>query len=329
MSSLELLAVPDEVGLFIQGHDRFALVGHKEPDGDCIASQIALAGALRRCGKTVYLLNQGPFDRHEIATYRNAFAPRLVVPADAMPQAAIVVDCSSEDRLGAVASDIAELPVAVIDHHSSGERFGDIHYIRPEIPATTMLVYALIRSLGIGLDPQEAQVLFMGLATDTGFFRFLEPDQHVAFTVAAELTAAGASPRLTDNALSTGRSLESRRLIARLLQRTESISDGAFLLTYQTLADEKEFGTHRDSDALYRLLLAVEGVRVIALVKEKTDGCAVSFRAMDETDVGHLATRFGGGGHRKASGAFARKDLASFLALVKVTLQDLPPASEM
>jgi len=165
----------------------------------------------------------------------------------------------------------------------------------------------------------------MGLATDTGFFRFLEPDQHIAFTVAAELAASGASPRIIDNTLSTGRSLESRRLLARLLQRTERIRSGEFLLTYQTAADEKEFGPRRDSDALYRLLLAVEGVRAIALVKEKTGGCAVSFRAIDETDVGKLATLFGGGGHRKASGAFVKQDLASFLPRLRTALRDLAP----
>lgn len=319
----ESLPVPRQLLDFVDGYHSFLVVGHKEPDGDCLGSQLALGSLLERCGKKVLLANPGPFDRQETAAWEQRFISSLDENGAAGLEAVIVVDCSSADRIGEIAGPISGLPLAVIDHHTSGERFGDIHYILPEIPATTMLIHALFRALELEPTPEEAQLLFFGLATDTGFFRFLSPGQHLAYTVAAELTRAGASPREADRLISTGRSLESRLLLARLLQRVEQLRDGEFLLTFQTLADEREFGKRRDSDALYRLLLAVEGVRVIAVVKEKENGCAVSFRALDDTDVGHLATRFGGGGHRKAAGAFQEEKLHLFLPRLRSALLEL------
>ena len=320
---IENLPVPPQIQDFLRSYKSFVVVGHKEPDGDCIGSQLALASLLRRSGKEVVLVNPGPFDRQEILPEEGDFSSSIDPARTPPPEAVFVVDCSSADRIGAVADQIRNLPVAVIDHHASGERFGDVHFIRPDIPATTILVYALFQAIGMDLIQQEAQQLFLGLATDTGFFRFLSTEQHVAYTVAAELTRAGASPREVDNRISTGRSIESRRLLARLLQRVEELRGGAFLLTFQTLADEKEFGTRRDSDALYKLLLAVEGVRVVAMIKEKTGGCAVSFRALDDTDVGKLAARFGGGGHQKAAGAFGAEKLSVFLRQVRSALLEL------
>ncbi|HRZ89327.1 MAG TPA: bifunctional oligoribonuclease/PAP phosphatase NrnA, partial [Spirochaetia bacterium] len=55
--------VPPELPAFIDGREVFLIVGHKEPDGDCIGSQLALSSFLRRKGKRTVLLSSGPFTR--------------------------------------------------------------------------------------------------------------------------------------------------------------------------------------------------------------------------------------------------------------------------
>ncbi len=324
MSDSTVLTVPQELVEFLRSYNSFIIAGHKEPDGDCIGSQVALASALQRLNKNTYLVNPGPFDRQEIADQESLFSQTIPTTVDPAPDAVVVLDCSSADRIGSIADEIDGLPLAVVDHHAAGDRFGDVLFIRPEIPSTTMLVQAIFKELGLEPTEAEAQVLFLGLVTDTGFFRFLAPEQYTAYTAAADLLQAGASPRVTDQVISSGRTLESRLLIARQLQRVETIRDGEILLTFQTRADEKEFGKRRDSDALYRLLLAVDGVRVIAVAKEKEQGTAVSFRATDQTDVGTFAGRFGGGGHQKAAGAFVEEDLQTFLPRLRAALSEIP-----
>ena len=51
---------------FIEKHDYFLVAGHKEPDGDCIASCLGVKAILNHYGKKYELLSAGPFKRNEI-----------------------------------------------------------------------------------------------------------------------------------------------------------------------------------------------------------------------------------------------------------------------
>lgn len=304
---------------FLTRYRRFLVLGHTDPDGDCVGSQLGLALGLRRLGKSVIVANEGPFDRQEIRSYAERFTQFAVDPNDF--DAVVVLDCSTVDRIGFYQSAIVDKPVAVIDHHTSGTPFGDVRFVHPDIPATAMLVYTIICELVGAPSTEEAQLLFLGIATDTGFFRFVDEGSDLVFQVAAALTRAGASPRAVDTAINSGRSLASRYLIARMIDRVEVMGNQDALLTYQTRKDEREFGTRRDSDALYRLLLQVERVRVLVVVKERANGCAISFRSTDDINVGEIAAEFGGGGHPKAAGAFISDDLNGVLDTLRERLE--------
>ncbi|MFA7566722.1 MAG: bifunctional oligoribonuclease/PAP phosphatase NrnA [Alkalispirochaeta sp.] len=323
MDTQPVVPVPADVVDFIHGHSGFIVIGHREPDADCVGSQLSLGNVLRRMGKKVTVFNPGPFERQEILLFQDQFDRYPETDHLGPSPAAIIVDCSGEDRIGSAAKVIKELPVLVIDHHINGSAYGDVHFVRPEIPAATILVTAVIMELGQKIVREDAFLLFLGLVTDTGFFRFLGPGELTAFATATVLSKAGASPRDVDIHIRSGRSFESRQLISRMLDRVERLREGRILLTYQTLADEREIGAKRDSDALYSLLLSVEGVEVIAVVKERAEGCTVSFRSSNEIDVGNLATEFGGGGHQKASGAYYEGRLLDFLAILRSRLNSL------
>ena len=312
-----LLSVPPEALQFLRDYDRYLLLGHIEPDADCLGSQIALARGLTRLGKQVELLNPGPFERQEILPLTDSFLTDPAAVDIVGRTAAVLLDCSTPDRIHPFDTVIDGLPILVVDHHRTTDEYGTVHFIDPTIPANTMMVLAILETIADGPTAAEAESLFLGLVTDTGFFRFLEAGQHLAFEAASRLTALGASPRATAELLGGGRSWGSRQLIARMLSRTERLVDGSVLLTHMTAQDEQEFGTRRDSDALYRLLLAVENVRVVAVVKQKKKGCTISFRANDDTDVSIIAAEFGGGGHQKASGAFTDQDLETFLPVLR------------
>lgn len=301
-----LVDVPDDALRFLRAYDSYVVVGHIDPDADCAGSQLALTFGLRSLGKHVVAANAGPFDRIEIAPLAEHFSTALDAATLPDTTAAIVVDCSTLDRLGDLQNAVSRLPVMVIDHHRQGETFGDVRFVRPDVPAATILVTALLQALDMTWSSEIAELLFLGLATDSGFFRFLDADQVVAFDAAGFLARQGVSPRAIARRIESGRPFESRLLLARMLERVETLGGGQILLTYQTAADEREFGKRRDSDALYRLLTAVEGVRVVIVAKEKPEGWAVSFRSTDETDVAGIAATLGGGGHHNASGALIR-----------------------
>lgn len=298
--------VPAALLSFIREGRRFVVAGHKEPDGDCVGSQLALASALSRLGKEAVVCSAGPFKRPEIVPYQGRFS---VAPTEEQKKEAraIVLDCSSRDRTGDLGPALEGLPLAVIDHHASGSAEGDVAFLDPKAPSVTFMVLSLIEALGLRPTKEEAELLLFGLCTDTGFFRHVDEEKPEAFEYAARMMRAGASPKRAFAAMHGGKSLDSRILMGRVLSRSQAYFGGRLLLSYETQEDTETFGLQgRDSDALYQLLQAVAGAEAVVLIRQETpENCTVGLRSRDAVDVSAIAAAFGGGGHKQAAGLSA------------------------
>jgi len=303
---LESATPPAELLDFIKDGDKFLITGHKEPDGDCLGSQLALASALGRMGKETILCSAGPFERTEI----KHFAPLFTSDPDTGGiERAIVIDCSSIDRTGDIEPYLNGLDIAVIDHHDSRKTetpgvSTPACYIDADAPSTTFMVMKLIKALGLPLTTEEAELLFFGLCTDTGFFRHVDSDGAETFEAAAALIRCGANPKTAFSAMYGGKSLDSRRLMGHILIRAESLFDGKLIVSSETYEETCRFGHEsRDSDTLYQLFQSVSGVEVIVIIRQESpENCTIAFRSRTWVDVGNIAKSFGGGGHKNAAG---------------------------
>lgn len=296
--------VPQDLLAFLNAHDSFLLIGHQEPDADCLGSQLALGSYLSRVGKTVKQYNHGPFKRAEINRYAPLFAPRID-PFDKVSRpGVIIVDCSSLDRIGDLQHDLSDLDVAVIDHHATAGHFGNVRWIQSHRASCTWMIHQLIATLGDTPNADEAHWLMLGLATDTGFFRHLEAGSGDTFLTAAALANAGASPKAVFQQINGGKVLPNQKLMGLILSRTESHFDGRFLYSWEAQADRAAFGAeNRESDTIYQTLQGVTGVEVIALLRQDTATTVTGgLRSKSFIDVAALAQKFGGGGHVRASG---------------------------
>jgi phosphoesterase RecJ-like protein len=308
------LPVPEDLVQAFRAYDKFVLLGHEEPDGDCLGSQMALASFLGRSGgrggegAATRLVSPGPFKRNEISHMAGHFS--LHIPDDFRDAStlAVVLDCSTLDRIAHLADELGDAKVAVVDHHASGKSFGEIRYIDSDAPSVTYMIQKIMEAMEETPDTYEAELLLFGLATDTGYFRHLETRSAPVFRLAARLVDAGANPKRTHAGMYGGRKLEARRLLGRLLARTESYFDGRLLVTHETLEEKRSYGEeNRDSDTLYQHLQGVENCEVVILVREEQPGeCSVGLRSNNDIDVGKVAHSFGGGGHAKAAG-FSRQ----------------------
>jgi bifunctional oligoribonuclease and PAP phosphatase NrnA len=297
---------------YLASFDTYYLVGHIDPDADCLGSALALGHYLERNGKGVRYFNEGPFDRTEIRDMEPHFLQRIDSAwkrSDPNP-AVVILDCSGPERVGEdLAADLAELPLAIIDHHPVLAEYNHPAYVDSTAPACALLVQRFIEFSGSVPDAYEAGYLFLGFATDTGFLRHLESNHHTSVAGAARLMEAGASPRETYHRIFGGQSFVSRKLLGRILDRMESHFDGQLLITYQTRADIEELGHEaRDSSTVYEMMLGVSGVRAVAFLRDDEDGnCVGSLRSVDETDMSVIANLFGGGGHRRAAGFLTKQ----------------------
>ena len=297
----------DELKAFIDNHNFFFIIGHKEPDGDCITSCLGIAAILEHFGKPYQLLSAGPFKRNEVIRWQDKFSDTMEFQDESERKASglFIADCSELIRLGDIDGDLKGFDTFVIDHHKTSEIGGELKgYVNADAPACAFLIQLFYEAL-IGPVPAElAKILFFGICTDTGFFRFLTENSSEVFAAVSRLVADGADPRTTYREINSGKPYSTRKLLGILLGRAERYLDGRLVVTYETLEDTKKWGMDgRDSDSLYQLMLSAKGVEAVVFLRQDTPTtCTGGFRSQDKIDVSLVAAKFGGGGHKNASG---------------------------
>ena len=299
------------------------IFGHEDPDADCLASQSVMASWLERRGKTVHKCSIGPWEREEIADWQASFQEKIPKFAPKERVLKIFLDCSSPDRTGFPSADFPDGPSLIIDHHAVGSEFGDVRYIDTKSPSTTLQIQQLMIAANEEITKEEAKLLFLGFCTDTGFFRFLKANDGKYLKEVAKLVDLGASPAETHHLLTGGRSLGTRHLLGRVLQRVELQFNGRLAISWETWKDWQELGTTRDKDMSYQLMTSISGVEAVAMIREQQDGiCSVGLRSIGNLDVGNIANFFGGGGHRNAAGCKITGDLTDAKELLMEIFAD-------
>lgn len=297
----------DELKAFIENHNFFFIAGHKEPDGDCITSCLGIAAILDYFGKPYQLLSAGPFKRNEVLPWQNQFSDTMEFQDESERKTSglFIADCSEIVRLGDIDGDLKGLDTFVIDHHKTSEIGGELKgYVNPDAPACAFLIQLFYEKLIGDLPAELAKTLFFGICTDTGFFRFLTDNSSEVFAAVSRLVADGADPRTTYREINSGKPYSTRKLLGILLNKAERYLEGRLVVTYESLEDTKKWGLEgRDSDSLYQLMLSAKGVEAVVFLRQDTETtCTGGFRSQDKIDVSLVAAKFGGGGHKNASG---------------------------
>ncbi len=289
---------------FVSTHDAFYVTGHKEPDGDCLTSSLGIAEILKRMGKKYQLLSSGPFKRTEIKKFEPLFSKTCTHLHNNRKKIGLfILDCSEFERLGDYEKDVKDLDFFILDHHKTSEGVTN-GIVNTKAPATAYIVQHIFEHIIGEIDKETAKVLFFGLCTDTGFFRFLDETNSEVFFSAARLVKSGANPRETYAEITSGKPFSTRKLLAIMLDRAEQRFDGKLIYTYETLDDTRKFGFDgRDSDSLYQMLLSVDNVKAVLFIRQDTEKtCTAGFRSKEDIDVSAIAAIFGGGGHKNAAG---------------------------
>ena len=311
----------DEVLGALRDGERFVLVTHENPDGDALGSLVAMQGLMRALGKdSLMFIGSQEFPLpYEYAFFE--FGEQLItdLPGDVSQRTIVFLDCGNLDRN---AVEIGDATILNLDHHHDNTRFGTINHVVAAASCTAEIVWDLMRALGVGLTPQIAEALYVGLVTDTGRFMY-ENTGPAAHVMAADLIEAGVDVHEIYRRLYEGMPEPKLSLLTRALTRVERYDDGRLTLARLTREDFTETGAEASyTEGIIDHLRAVQGTKVAALARELTgEGCAgrskVSLRATDgAVDVSLVARAQSGGGHRQAAGfatTMAPDELVAFL----------------
>jgi phosphoesterase RecJ-like protein len=290
---------------------RFVLSGHMRPDGDCIGAEAALAGVLRSLGKEVWIINPDPVDpQFEYLEVENEFG---VWTGANLPvhDVSVLLDCSELSRCGELGEALRAQPSKklVIDHHIHHEdKWWDEAFVDTSASATGLLVWRIAAELGIELNTCAAEGVFTSLVTDTGWFKYSNTDSET-LRAAGDLIAHGVDSSALFMSIYQRRRSGHPLEIGEILASTEYFYDGR-LAVVQTPRTVTGAGVAPDPDDALDILRSVAGVEVVLYLREVSNGVVkLSARSKSNYDVNALARRFGGGGHRKASGATIEGEL--------------------
>ena len=301
-----------------------AIACHVNPDADALGSMLGLSNHLRGMGKeTVCSFGNDPFEAPRWAAELpgvEALVPPGGFPKE--PSVTVTCDCASLDRLGSLAGAAVRSKTLIwIDHHVTNEGLGSVAIIDPSASSTSELVWRLLQHLGGEVSLETATCLYAGLVTDTGRFQY-EAVRPETLRLAAELREFPFEHTRLVQALYEDSGLMDLQLLAVALRRIRLEEDADLVWTYLTQGDLRDAGV--DGGGANDLIDVVRTAReadVAAVIKQQRDGrFKVSLRSRGDHDVAAVAARFGGGGHRLASGFTSSKGLAETVDGLKAAL---------
>jgi phosphoesterase RecJ-like protein len=300
--------VPPKLLSLLKEQEKFLIATHISPEADAIGSSLALSMALESLGKVTLLYDKDPVPKvcHFLPSFEKFtnIIPSFIF-SDFM---LILLDCNTPTRAG-----IDDLPFkysAVIDHHETEENFGDIKWVVPGASATGMMIFYLIKELGINITRDMAMSLYSAIAIDTGTFRYGNTTAET-LRVAAQLVDAGANPAYISNNLYETWSHERFALFVSALNTLE-VKDGVAITFVTREMYEKTGAVPEDTENFPAFLRIIRDIEVSVFFREMGDDFwKVSLRSKGKINVALVATLFNGGGHQSAAGYTVRTDFES------------------
>lgn len=293
----------------IKDKQRFYLIGHARPDGDCIGSLLGVYFLLKNMGKDARIFTKGPIlnNYNFISGLENV---EMNFDNSFNPDVYIFLDCGDKNRVG---DDIDINGFIInIDHHSTNPNFGDINYVDPNACAVGEQIYYIIKALGEKLTPEICENLYLAIITDTGLFKYSNTN-YKTFEIAGELVKNGANPSKIASEFYNNEPAESVLLRSKVMSNLHYLCGGQFCwgeISHQMI--EEAGGEKNEPEGLSAKLCAIKGVEISILFREDgSDGLRASFRSKGKINASKIAEKFGGGGHHNASGLYIKGDYES------------------
>lgn len=296
----------------VKSYQKIGIGGHIRPDGDCIGASLGLYFYLekRLPGADIHVFLERPGSAfrnlpgiNDITSeedYREWEAVDVFIALDTVPE-----------RMGAAFDLYNRAKKTInIDHHISNQADNaTVNYVVPGASATSELIYDVMDKSY--LDAVTAQLLYMGMAHDTGVFRYSNTSPKTMRAAAALLEYGFDFSKLIDETFYEKTYLQNQ-ILCRIVLDSRRYMDGRIIVGAADHDFIRTYGAKKeDFEGVVNQLRITQGVECAVFIYEKEKGqFKCSLRASsDLVDVAKIAVEFGGGGHVRASGFDARMEL--------------------
>ncbi len=280
----------------IKKYDTIVIARHIGVDPDAMASQIALKESISLTfpKKKIYAIGNG--------SAKFNYLGKLDKIEEFDKALLIVLDTPDKKRIDANGINNYK-EIIKIDHHPFIEKFANIEYIDNEVSSTCEIIIEMINKTPLKSNKHIAELLFMGLVSDSNRFLFSNTTSKTFLTVSKLMNKYDLN--LTDLYANVYlRPLAEVRLQGYIEQNMTVTPNG---LAYIKLTSDilNKFGVDTSSAGnLVNNFNFIEEVIVWLTISDdaKNNIVKVNIRSRGPV-INHIAEKYNGGGHEMASGA--------------------------
>jgi len=305
----------------IKSFDCIILHRHESPDGDALGSQIGLRELIRDNfpSKTVYTVGD--------AAKRYSFMDGSVmdeIPDDVYKNAfAIVLDSATNELVSDKRFCLAA-KTARIDHHIWCETFTDIEIVDTSFESCAGMIAELAREQKLRLSKKSAAAIFTGMVTDSGRFRYDSTNSRTFALASFLMTQDIDTSKLYADLYATD--LSAAKMRADFIKKITMYGDSNVAYIYTTKEELEAMGgvdVFTVSRGMVNVMADIRGIDIWVNFTE-SDGKVLCELRSSKYNINPVAVKYGGGGHKKASGA----DVADHDMAMKM-LDDLKALTEV
>ena len=303
---------------FLHDRDGFLILTHRRPDGDTVGCAIALCKALRRLGKTAYVL-----PNPDATALFDPYWGDVLAPADFQPDTVVSTDIASESLFPSNAKAYEGKVELCLDHHPSNTGFARYNCVEADKAACGELIYQVITQW-FPVDRETALPLYLAVSTDTGCFVYSNTTPHT-HQVAAALMETGIDYAAVNKRHFRTKSYTRLRLESRMIETMDLHHSGQTAIAAISLQDMADFNaTERDVEDIAAVVGQLEGVLTAVTIRELKPGeCKLSVRTGDHLDASKVCALLGGGGHAAAAGCSVLGSVAQAKSAILTAIETI------
>jgi phosphoesterase RecJ-like protein len=283
---------------------------HTRPDIDSVGSALALYQVIKKLGKNVDVISPSvilenfnflPFsEKIEKIKYKEFDFTKydLFISIDSSSWA-MVVGMASSDKVP-----IPKIPLIVIDHHKTNQKFGKINLVDDKITSSAEIIYLILEDWGASVDKNIATSLLAGIVGDTGAFRYPGVTGQT-LNIAGKLMEKGADKDKIIHHIYRSVDFKLLKFWGEVLEKME-LDELGFVWSAIPYKIFKKYSKPREGKetAASNFTQIVNGTKFgMVMVEGERGNLSISLRSRTGFDTSKIATALGGGGHIYASGA--------------------------
>ena len=298
-----------------------ALFSHNSPDPDTVGSTLGLYNALVKMGKSVDLF----CETEDLKKFEFIEEAKLYNSKEFIAEnydLLIAIDIARLNMLGKYEDAFSSHKNTLrLDHHTKDEPVACVDIVKV-YSACAILIYEVVKALKVKIDSKIATALYFAICGDTGIFRNNNTDS-LTFRISAELLDKGAEIRKIYAEFFDKKTVPYIKLTSNVILNADINDEFGYVVMSASKDDFEKFGiSYEESLGNIANTYLNCGYKVSAFLKEKQDGIYGSFRSKFEYDCSEIAAKFGGGGHKNASGFLIEKPLSEAIKDVHEAIKE-------